>query len=44
MLREYRKPKWRNKQPVQSGETAGEIVLTAKASGVKAGNIRIQTK
>ena len=29
---------------VQSGETAGEIVLTAKASGVKAGNIRIQTK
>ena len=29
---------------VQSGETTGEIVLTAKASGVKAGNIRIQTK
>jgi len=25
-------------------ETAGEIVFTAKANGVKAGNIRIQTK
>ena len=29
---------------LQAGETAGEIVFTAKANGVKAGNIRIQTK
>lgn len=29
---------------IQAGETAGEIVFTAKANGVKAGNIRIQTK
>ena len=29
---------------LQAGETAGEIVFTVKANGVKAGNIRIQTK
>ena len=29
---------------LQAGETAGEIVFTAKANGVKVGNIRIQTK
>ena len=29
---------------LQAGETVGEIVFTAKANGVKAGNIRIQTK
>ena len=29
---------------LQAGETAGEIVFTAKANGVKAGNIRIQPK
>ena len=29
---------------VQTNETAGEIILTAKASGVKAGSIRLLTK
>ena len=29
---------------VQTNETAGEIILTAKAGGVKAGSIRLLTK
>ena len=29
---------------VQTDETAGEIVLTAKAGGVKAGTVRLQAK
>ena len=29
---------------VQTNETPGELILTAKAGGVKAGNIRLQTK